>query len=101
MGSSIRIAVPVLLVRSNDARSRSPLEMGGVSAVPTSRGALSAASEAGTAVVIVGQHLGATEPDADRAMIIERGHVKLSCAADARGGDQSVDDGDSAGREDV
>jgi branched-chain amino acid transport system ATP-binding protein len=38
-------------------------------------------AETGTAVVIVEQHLQVTAPYADRAMIIERGKVKLSCAA--------------------
>ncbi|MBX3530182.1 MAG: ABC transporter ATP-binding protein [Rhizobiaceae bacterium] len=35
----------------------------------------------GTAVVIVEQHLKVTAPYADRAMIIERGKVKFTCAA--------------------
>lgn len=38
-------------------------------------------AEAGTAVVIVEQHLQVTAPYADRAMIIERGTVKLECPA--------------------
>jgi len=38
-------------------------------------------AETGTAVVIVEQHLTVTAPYADRAMIIERGQVKFSCAA--------------------
>jgi branched-chain amino acid transport system ATP-binding protein len=38
-------------------------------------------AEAGTAVVIVEQHLKVTAPYADRAMIIERGRVKFACAA--------------------
>jgi branched-chain amino acid transport system ATP-binding protein len=38
-------------------------------------------AETGTAVVIVEQHLTVTAPYADRAMIIERGRVKFSCAA--------------------
>ncbi|WP_293861105.1 ABC transporter ATP-binding protein [uncultured Alsobacter sp.] len=39
-------------------------------------------AETGTAVVVVEQHLAVTAPYADRAMIIERGQVKLSCRAD-------------------
>ncbi|WP_281985017.1 ABC transporter ATP-binding protein [Thalassorhabdomicrobium marinisediminis] len=39
-------------------------------------------AEAGTAVVIVEQHLQVTAPYADRAMIIERGTVKFECPAD-------------------
>ena len=35
----------------------------------------------GTAVVIVEQHLAATAPHADRAMIVERGRVKFECPA--------------------
>jgi branched-chain amino acid transport system ATP-binding protein len=38
-------------------------------------------AETGTAVVIVEQHLKVTAPYADRAMIIERGKVKFTCAA--------------------
>lgn len=38
-------------------------------------------AETGTAVVVVEQHLAVTAPYADRAMIIERGEVKLSCPA--------------------
>ncbi|WP_342363238.1 ABC transporter ATP-binding protein [Terrarubrum flagellatum] len=38
-------------------------------------------AESGTAVVIVEQHLDVTAPYADRALIIERGAVKLACAA--------------------
>jgi branched-chain amino acid transport system ATP-binding protein len=38
-------------------------------------------AQTGTAVVIVEQHLKVTAPYADRAMIIERGKVKLSCPA--------------------
>lgn len=38
-------------------------------------------AETGTAVVIVEQHLAVTAPYADRAMIIERGVVKFTCAA--------------------
>ena len=38
-------------------------------------------AETGTAVVIVEQHLSITAPYADRAMIIERGGVRLSCPA--------------------
>ncbi|MCI5074447.1 ABC transporter ATP-binding protein [Oricola sp.] len=38
-------------------------------------------AESGTAVIIVEQHLKVTAPYADRAMIIERGTVKFSCAA--------------------
>lgn len=38
-------------------------------------------AETGTAVIIVEQHLAITAPYADRALIIERGQVKLSCAA--------------------
>lgn len=38
-------------------------------------------AETGTAVVIVEQHLKVTAPYADRAMIIERGRVKLECPA--------------------
>ena len=39
-------------------------------------------AETGTAVVVVEQHLAVTAPYADRAMIIERGQVKLSSRAD-------------------
>jgi branched-chain amino acid transport system ATP-binding protein len=39
-------------------------------------------AETGTAVVIVEQHLKVTAPYADRAIIIERGKVKLECPAD-------------------
>lgn len=39
-------------------------------------------AETGTAVVLVEQHLKLTAPYADRAMIIERGHVRFSCRAD-------------------
>ena len=38
-------------------------------------------AEAGTAIVIVEQHLSVTAPYADRAMIIERGKVRFSCPA--------------------
>ena len=38
-------------------------------------------AEAGTAVVIVEQHLAVTRPYTDRAMIIQRGQVALSCAS--------------------
>lgn len=38
-------------------------------------------AETGTAVVVVEQHLTVTAPYADRAMIIERGQVKFTCAA--------------------
>lgn len=38
-------------------------------------------AQSGTAVVIVEQHLEMTCPYADRAIIIERGEIKLSCAA--------------------
>ncbi|MBR1218034.1 ABC transporter ATP-binding protein [Bradyrhizobium sp. U87765 SZCCT0131] len=38
-------------------------------------------AQAGTAVVIVEQHLAVTAPYADRAVIIERGQVKFSCLA--------------------
>ncbi|MEW6645268.1 MAG: ABC transporter ATP-binding protein [Pseudomonadota bacterium] len=38
-------------------------------------------AETGTAVVVVEQHLAVTAPYADRALIIERGQVKFSCAA--------------------
>lgn len=38
-------------------------------------------AETGTAVVIVEQHLKVTAPYADRAIIIERGKVKLECPA--------------------
>lgn len=38
-------------------------------------------AQTGTAVVIVEQHLAVTAPYADRAMVIERGQVKFSCAA--------------------
>jgi branched-chain amino acid transport system ATP-binding protein len=39
-------------------------------------------AETGTAVVLVEQHLKVTAPYSDRAMIIERGQVRLSCRAD-------------------
>lgn len=39
-------------------------------------------AETGTAVVIVEQHLKVTAPYADRAIIIERGKIKLECPAD-------------------
>lgn len=39
-------------------------------------------AENGTAVVIVEQHLKVTAPYADRAIIIERGKVRLECPAD-------------------
>ncbi|HXC39138.1 MAG TPA: ATP-binding cassette domain-containing protein, partial [Burkholderiales bacterium] len=35
----------------------------------------------GTAIIIVEQHIDIALPVADRAMVIERGQVKLSCAA--------------------
>lgn len=38
-------------------------------------------AQAGTAVVIVEQHLAVTAPYADRAVIMERGQVKFSCLA--------------------
>jgi branched-chain amino acid transport system ATP-binding protein len=38
-------------------------------------------AEQGTAVVVVEQHLSVTAPYADRALIIERGQVKFTCAA--------------------
>ncbi len=38
-------------------------------------------AERGTAVVIVEQHIDIALPVADRAMVMERGHVKLTCAA--------------------
>ena len=38
-------------------------------------------AESGTAVVVVEQHLSVTAPYADRAMIVERGQVKFTCAA--------------------
>lgn len=38
-------------------------------------------AQSGTAVVVVEQHLAVTAPYADRAMIVERGQVKFTCAA--------------------
>lgn len=38
-------------------------------------------AQSGVAIVIVEQHLEMTAPYADRAMIIERGEIKLSCQA--------------------
>ncbi|MDO8360726.1 MAG: ABC transporter ATP-binding protein [Devosia sp.] len=38
-------------------------------------------AQSGTAVVIVEQHLAVTRPYTDRAMIIQRGQVALSCAS--------------------